>query len=330
MRSGIAAIIYHTIMMALFPITVTGYVIWVGNAFLGNKSGVSGTAQSPLFARWLEHNYGTRPDEPANRLMMVIPGVPRVGIHLVASPMLIAYRVTGYVPSSVRYPFTGEVTLQNQSLARQTFYDRVVEQYLPTIPQFVILGAGFDTRAFRLPVNTPVHCFEVDTPKTIAAKRDALAKADIARANVRLVAADFEQQDWLTQLVGAGFNPAQRALFICEGVLPYLDKSALEDTLRKIAGTAKGSVLAFDYFTSEVLESPALVMRLVRTSLRAAGEPLKFGIDSTPPLKARVAELLHSCGLSLREQQTAGDESGGGRAWGGLAVAIVEGSKTVE
>jgi len=50
---------------------------------------------------------------------------------------------------------------------------------------------------------------------------------------------------------------------------------------------------------------------------------MKFGVDSTPPSRERLADLLRSCGLSLVEQRTLGRETGGRRAWGGFATAIV-------
>jgi methyltransferase (TIGR00027 family) len=139
-----------------------------------------------------------------------------------------------------------------------------------------------------------------------------------------LVAADFEHEDWLARLVEAGFDATRPALFIWEGVTPYLDRAAVEDTLRKIASTAPGSIVAFDHFTTEVLESDALLMRSIRASLSVGGEPLKFGLDSTPPVRDRVAELLQSCGLELLEQRTLGDETAGKRAWGGFVVASVK------
>jgi methyltransferase (TIGR00027 family) len=241
--------------------------------------------------------------------------------------MIFAHRVSGYVPKAYRYPFQGEITLGNQGGARQTLFDSVVEQYLPDITQFVILGAGFDTRALRLkgtPKYAPVRSFEIDTPPTLAFKRERLARAGIDSTGVTFVPADFEKEDWLTRLINAGFNPSQPALFIWEGVVPYLDQEAVKDTLRKIAITAKGSIVAFDYFTSEVLESQALSMRSVRASLNAGGEPLKFGVDSTPPSRERLAELLQSCGLTLIEQRTLGQETEGKRAWGGFAISAVK------
>jgi methyltransferase (TIGR00027 family) len=151
-----------------------------------------------------------------------------------------------------------------------------------------------------------------------------LAKAGIDTTGVALTAADFEKEDWLAKLSDAGFDPGKPALFIWEGVTMYLDRAAVEDTLCKIASAAKGSVVAFDYFTTEVLESDALMMRSIRASLRAGGEPLKFGIDSTPPSRERLVELLQACGLTLVEQQTLGQETERKRAWGGFAIATVK------
>jgi len=234
----------------------------------------------------------------------------------------LAHRLSGFVPQTFRYPFEGEVTIQNQGAARQTFYDSVLQRYLPGVAQFAILGAGFATRVFRLPEKAQVRSFEVDTPKTQATKRQILEQAGIDTTGVTFVAANFEKEDWLKRLVDAGFDPGRAALFIWEGVTPYLDREAVEETLRKIASIARGSIVAFDYFTTQVLVSNSFYMRYARAGTQAAGEPLKFGIDSTPPSRERLAELLQPCGLSLLEQRTLGQETEGKHAWGGFAIAM--------
>ena len=117
------------------------------------------------------------------------------------------------------------------------------------------------------------------------------------------VAADFEKDDWLACLSAAGFAPGERTLFLWEGVTMYLTREAVEDSLRKIASTAQGSVVAFDYFTTEALESRALYWRYGRAATKSTGETLKFGVDNTPPSRQRLAELLRSCGLSLADQR---------------------------
>ncbi len=137
------------------------------------------------------------------------------------------------------------------------------------------------------------------------------------------MAANFETEDWLARLVQAGFDSNQSAVFLWEGVTMYLDRASVESTLRKIASTAKGSVVVFDYFTVEALRSPGPYWRYGRAATRAAGEPLRFGIDSTPPSRDRLDELLRACGLALAEQRTLGQETDSKRAWGGFAVATV-------
>jgi len=325
MSGIISATVYYLLYLALLPVTVLGYVIWVVGAIVGGRgSGVSGTAQGPLSARFIAHMLGVREDDAARRLMLAIPSVPPLGLHMFTWPVLIAHRATGFVPKVGRYPYEGDIPPQYQAAARMTFFDSAVERYLDTIDQFVILGAGFDTRAFRLPVASRVRCFEVDAPATSSAKQDLLRKAGVDSSRVTFVSADFEADDWLQLLVAAGFDTGRPALFLWEGVTVYLDSDAVETTLRKIGSTARGSVVAFDYFTTDPLTSKALYWRYARMGTSAFGEPLKFGVDSTPPSRERVAELLESCGLSLAEQVTLGDEQGGKRAWGGFAVGLVE------
>jgi methyltransferase (TIGR00027 family) len=324
-QNFIAAIVFYLINVLLFPITLLGFVIWVGKIVLtGRRSGLSTTAQGPLAARSTMHNLGEREDEAASRLLPILPGAPWLGMRLASWPMMFAHRVTGYVPKTYRYPVEGEIPPQALASARGTFFDEVVDRFLPGIGQFVILGAGFDTRPYRLPEDTPVRSFEVDALETQAAKRELLEKAGIGVSKVTFVAADFETEDWLRKLVEAGFDPTSPALFLWEGVIIYLDHEAVEDTLRKVASCARGSVIAFDYYTTVSIDSSALYWRFARWATQAAGEPLKFGIDSTPPSRERLAEFLQSCGLFLGEQRTLGEETEGKRAWGGFATAIVE------
>jgi O-methyltransferase involved in polyketide biosynthesis len=104
----------------------------------------------------------------------------------------------------------------------------------------------------------------------------------------------------------------------------YLDREAVESTLRKIAGTASGSVVAFDYFSAELLENRLLFMRYARAVLNAVGEPFgTFSINTIPPVRERVATFLASCGLSLDEQRNFGEETDRKHAMAGFATAIV-------
>jgi methyltransferase (TIGR00027 family) len=317
-----AAAIFYAINLLLSPITLVGYAIWLARISMSRRtSDASISAQGPLSARSTMHALGLRRDQAALRLLMALPSTSGTALLMAAGPMLLAYRLTGYVPSAFRYPFEGDVAPQYEASARVTFIDAAVERYLARLEQFVILGAGFDTRAFRLARPGQIRSFEIDTPRTLANKQHLLQKAKIDSTGVSFVAADFETDDWLARLVESGFDPNQPALCLWEGVMMYLDRAAVESTLRKIASLAQGSVLVFDYFTSEPLTSGALYWRFARATTSAAGETLRFGIDSTPPSRDRLVELLESCGLALIEQRTLGAETNGIRAWGGFAVA---------
>src|SRR4051812_37077382 len=63
MRKRSAAFAFYAISVVLFPITLFGYVIWIGKLLIGKSPGVSTTAQGPLSARWTMHNLGVREDE---------------------------------------------------------------------------------------------------------------------------------------------------------------------------------------------------------------------------------------------------------------------------
>jgi len=323
MNKLVASTAYYSLNALLFPATLTGYALYIGKLVAGRRSGLSTSAQAPLLARAAQHMLGTREDEPARRLLAVLPNVSPLGLYLVSGPMRLAHRLTGYVPRAFKYPFEGDVPERYEGSARTAFFDDAIARHLDTIQQLVILGAGFDTRAYRRPDSTRVRSFEVDVPETQAAKREALQKAGIDSTGVTFVAADFEKEDWLAKLVSAGFDRGQPGFFLWEGVTMYLDREAIEATLRKISSTARGSAVAFDYFTTEAIESRAPYWRFGRAAARAAGEPLKFGVDGTPPSRERAAALLHSCGLELKEHRTLGPDTEAKRAWGGFATAVV-------
>lgn len=319
----LAAALFYAVNGALFPATVLGYGVWVGKVLASRRSGASLTAQGPLSTRWLQHQLGTREDEASNRLMPELLGMSPRAMRLSVGTLLLAHRVSGYVPKAFRYPFEGDVPPPYEASARVAFFDRAVETHLAHVDQLVLLGAGFDTRALRLPSGARTKCFEVDMPNTQRVKRDALARAGIDASGVTFVPADFEHDDWLAELVRAGFDPAKPALFLWEGVTMYLDDASVRGTLRKIAGLPAGTAVAFDYFTTEPLESKALFWRYARVTTRAAGEPLTFGIDATPPSKDHLAQLLDDCGLSLVEHETLGRDTPRHHAWGGFALAAV-------
>jgi methyltransferase (TIGR00027 family) len=324
-RDNVAAGVFHAIQVVLFPFVVAGYLLFLSKLLAySRKMGTSGTIFASFYTRWMLHNLRTRRDDPCFRLMKIMPNVSYPGLLLVTGPTLLAHHLTGYVPRICRYPYPGVPPMKDQPAARVTFFDAALDRHLGGIEQLVILGAGLDTRPYRLPPETHVRCFEVDSPRTQRLKREMLDRSGVDASRVIFVPADLEEEDWFEKLLAAGFDPNKRTFFLWESVTMYLDTTAVESTLRRIASTASGSVVAFDYFTNAPLGPWSIFMRSAEATARIFGESFgSFMIDSTPPGRARAAAFLESFGLSLEEHRTFGEETEREGVLAGFAVATV-------
>ncbi len=151
----------------------------------------------------------------------------------------------------------------------------------------VLLGAGLDTRAARL-ARKGVRFFEVDHPATQAHKRERIGALPGYPADAAtFVACDFERQDFLDELSGAGFEKEAPAVFVWEGVTPYLTEGAVRATLRRIAeGTDPGSVVVFDHLRKKIVSGDVADSRDLqsRDFVGDLGEPLRWGTDDALPL----------------------------------------------
>ncbi len=149
------------------------------------------------------------------------------------------------------------------------------------VHQYVVLGAGLDTFAYRNPY-AQLRVFEVDHPATQAWKRERLTAGRIAiPPELTFVAVDFEKQKLDVELHAAGFRSAEPAFFSWLGVTPYLTRGAFEGTLRFIAGMPPGSGVAFDFAVERsalgLLERMALDALSRRVA--SAGEPFQLFFD---------------------------------------------------
>jgi methyltransferase (TIGR00027 family) len=327
MSGAVRAGLFRVIQAALLPAGTAGYLVAVPKLLLySRRTAVSATLLASLYTRYMQHLLGTRPDLPAARLMMAMPNVSRRGFRLETGPTLVGHRLTGYVPRIYRYPYEGEPPLRHQQTARTSFYDAALRRHLPGIEQLVILGAGFDTRVYRLPPEDQVRCFEIDRPGTQAFKLRMVKNAGLAADRATYVPADFRAEDWFEKLLAAGFDPARPAFFLWEAVTMYLDRASVEGTLQRISRTAPGSVVAFDYFSAQTIASRTPFMRYARAATKFAGEPLTFGIDNTPPARERAAEFVAAFGLGLEEHRNFGRETRGRPAPAGFVTALVGGA----
>jgi methyltransferase (TIGR00027 family) len=155
--------------------------------------------------------------------------------------------------------------------------------------QLVILGAGLDGRAWRMPELKDSTVFEVDHPASQRDKRFRVPELTQHAREVRFVPVDFERDDLNASLDAAGHDITRPTTWIWEGVVMYLDLPAIEASLSIIAGrSAPGSRLIVFY------HRPAWYLHLIGLGLRRLGEPLRSAF--TPE---QMRALLNRHGFSV-------------------------------
>ena len=201
-------------------------------------------------------------------------------------------------------------------IIRTRFIEERLEQAIRDgASQLVILGAGFDTRAYRLTeLLKNARVFEVDQPSTQEYKKRRIRETGIqVPANLTYVPVDFRHDRLGDVLQAAGYDPARKTFFIWEGVTMYLPEAAVEETLRWISAQAHGSTIIFDFVGAKVIQfmktidvnvlpeaAKEAVSRLLRLE---AGEPWIFGLPDEDE-----REFLGKLGLELREILPIGGE----------------------
>jgi methyltransferase (TIGR00027 family) len=197
--------------------------------------------------------------------------------------------------------------------------------------QVVILGAGFDSRAYRFAerlAGTPT--FEVDHPVTASVKRERVRDifGSLPR-HVRYVDADLAVRGQLEErLAAASYRCELRTFVIWSGVTPYIPAAGVDDTLRWFArNAAPGSSIVFDYAYREAVDGEGFFHGAPQLRLRVAeaGEPLRFGVPRggmAPFLETRGLELVSDLGPELLERRyLVRRERLAGRPYGFVAIA---------
>jgi methyltransferase (TIGR00027 family)/uncharacterized protein (TIGR02246 family) len=144
--------------------------------------------------------------------------------------------------------------------------------------QVVILAAGMDTRAFRIPWPSGVKVFEVDRDEIFDHKEAVLARAGASPSCERHVVRADLARPWTGALLAAGFHKSTPTAFLIEGLLMYLEEGEALALLAAVGEVAApGSWMAADVVNPEVLTSP--YMSRYMNALHEAGSPWKFGIE---------------------------------------------------
>ena len=151
------------------------------------------------------------------------------------------------------------------------------------VTQVVVLGAGFDSRAYRFRASHPqLQFYEVDLPATIEAKKIRVAEALGALPDyVRYAPIDFNTQKLENVLLPLGYDPKQRSFFLLEGVVMYVVEAGNVATFEFIRrNSAPGSVVVYDYLLRRVIEGDTkglYAAAYLAFAVERVGEPYIFG-----------------------------------------------------
>ncbi len=205
--------------------------------------------------------------------------------------------------------------VDHASLRMAAVDEALCEAFEGGAEQMVLLGAGLDTRAWRMDVVGRAIVYEVDHPATQAYKRERVAGlAPRARA-VRFVPVDFERSSLDAMLAEAGHRTDRPTVWLWEAVTVYLPRAAFEATLAEVAArSAPGSALLLTYVTPELSGVP-FVSPFAVLGFRLLGEPLVGAMTS-----AEADRALRGAGFEPRGDTGSEDWS---RRFGGSARLVL-------
>jgi methyltransferase (TIGR00027 family) len=170
------------------------------------------------------------------------------------------------------------------TIARTRHFDEALKQAVKSgVEQVVILGAGYDSRAFRFEDELRgVKIFELDHPGTQTRKKQLLKSSNAALpSNLALIGIDFAKQSFRKLLAEHGFRHDLKTLFLWEGVSYYLPLQAVDDVLKFVADCAPGSSVVFDYALQSFVDGDTGTYggEQIARWLKKIGEPFLFGLE---------------------------------------------------
>lgn len=195
--------------------------------------------------------------------------------------------------------------LSSSIIARVRYFDDIVNESIGNgLQQLVILGAGYDTRAYRIRgLEEKVKVFELDHPNTQNFKKEKIREIfGTLPDHVTYVPIDFETQKLGQILLENGYDKSLQTLFIMEGLIMYIPPEAVDETLNFIVNNSgKGSQILFDYYPESVVNGTTAlaVGQNIRNFLIQLEEPLQFGIE-----EGTSEKFLSSYGFSKIQNVT--------------------------
>ena len=234
------------------------------------------------------------------RLADSVPNTSTFGLWLVFVPLWVKYKLSSAYFGYPRVPDEGREGLGNFLIARTLYIDRIIRRAVGDMDQFVLLGAGYDTRAYGELKRDGLAIFELDRARTQELKVASLGKAGIDVAHVTFVPVDFSRDDAFEKLRAADYDPTKKTLFLWEGVTLYLAEEDVRRTLRDVRQhAAPGSVVVADFYAERFIRMGSGC--LAKKTLAYTDETLSFGLPFVTDYEQNLQRFMSSEGLTVGE-----------------------------
>jgi methyltransferase (TIGR00027 family) len=224
-------------------------------------------------------------------LYAALPNVSIVGFWLYFFPTYIRYRIYPAKLTAGKETLTAQVN--SIAASRSVYFDWIIEKNKNNVEQFVVMGAGYDTRSYRDLKRSDLKFFELEQPNTQKIKIESLKKADIDSSRVTFVEVDFSTEKWYEKLEKSGYDPAKKTLFLWEGVTLYLQEHDVRKTIQEIkARSGRGSILAVDFYATRFA---------VVKGVKSTSELFYFLLDFSSNEESTLKSFLESENQSLSQ-----------------------------
>lgn len=299
--SLLSLLVYVPLQIVFIPIAILGAILVAYKQIaVSKKLGVSQTAIEIINGRWTMHIFGIREDEATAKLAAALPNTSLLGLWLALFPLWLKHRISGKLFLYPRIPNAGAESLGELVVVRTLHFDHVIDRVIDDVEQFVVMGAGYDTRAYGRLRREGLKFFEVDQAIVQNHKRDALTRAEIDFQHVHFVSVDFSKENAFDQLNKAGFDSAKKTLFLWEGVTLYLSESDVRKTIRDLRNNAPtGSVLLADIYAERFINMSN--KSGLKQALDYTDEGLAFNLPFASGYENALLEFVESESMSMGE-----------------------------
>jgi len=311
MKYLIGISVFIVLQILFIPLAIVGITIAFYKQVYGSKKlGVSATAIEILSGRWTMDVFGLRKDLTSIKLCKVLPNISVTALWLVLFPLYAMRKITGKNTFYPIVPKQGYENLKDMVMSRTVYFDNILERNLADSEQFVVMGAGFDTRCYGGLVPEHLALFELDQKKTQELKIQMLQKANVDLSNINFVEVNFQTNNWLDELILAGYDTTKKTTFLWEGVTLYVSELDIRNTLQVIkAHASKESILVADFYSKDFVTGEHFpMMKKTLKTLKETNEEFGFGIPFQKNDKTTFQSFISNQNIKLGESYYMGDK----------------------